>query len=131
MGTEKFEYNKDNGIIKATDNEDRKTTVAYVGANTEVSQTDQGANTSSVIHHDQYGNPIETSKELSAGGNLIQNPSFEMNGTEKWVKVDTNNSGSISKMQHQHQVVWAGNHHSKLQQKQRIMTGAILLPSKK
>lgn len=82
MGTEKFEYNKDNGIIKATDNEDRKTTVAYVGANTEVSQTDQGANTSSVIHHDQYGNPIETSKELSAGGNLIQNPSFEMNGTE-------------------------------------------------
>ncbi|WP_096478389.1 aureocin A53 family class IId bacteriocin [Bacillus anthracis] len=97
MGTEKFEYNKDNGIIKATDNEDRKTTVAYVGANTEVSQTDQGANTSSVIHHDQYGNPIETSKELSAGGNLIQNPSFEMNGTEKWVKVDTNNSGSISK----------------------------------
>ncbi|MGU3372269.1 DNRLRE domain-containing protein [Bacillus mycoides] len=97
MGTEKFEYNKDNGIVKETDNEGRETTVAYKAANTEVSQTDQGANTSSVTHHDKYGNPIETSKELSAGGNLIQNPSFEMNDTEKWVKVDTNNTGAIAK----------------------------------
>ena len=41
MGTEKFEYNKDNGLIKATDNENRETTVAYKVANTEVSETDQ------------------------------------------------------------------------------------------
>ena len=46
MGTEKFEYNKDNGLIKATDNENRETTVAYK-ANTEVSETDQAKQ----IHH--------------------------------------------------------------------------------
>ena len=28
-GTEKFEYNKNNDVIKATDVEDRKTTIAY------------------------------------------------------------------------------------------------------
>lgn len=97
MGTEKFEYNKDNGLIKATDNENRETTVAYKAANTEVSETDQAAHTSSFTQHDQYGNPIETSKELSTGENLIQNPSFEMNDTEKWVPVNANNSGSIIK----------------------------------
>ncbi|PGK08261.1 wall-associated protein [Bacillus anthracis] len=97
MGTEKFEYNKDNGIVKATDNENRKTTVAYKAANTEVSETDQAAHTSSFTQHDQYGNPVETSKELSTGENLIQNPSFEANIADKWLKVDTNNTGSIAK----------------------------------
>ncbi len=47
--TEKFEYNKDNGLIKATDNENRETTVAYKAANTEVSETNQAANTSSFM----------------------------------------------------------------------------------
>ncbi|HFK1764257.1 wall-associated protein [Bacillus wiedmannii] len=97
MGTEKFEYNKDNGIVKATDNENRETTVAYKAANTEVSETDQAAHTSSFTQHDKYGNPIETSKELGTGENLIQNPSFEINGTDKWVPVNHNNSGSIAK----------------------------------
>ncbi|HEB2438423.1 wall-associated protein [Bacillus thuringiensis] len=97
MGTEKFEYNKDNGIVKETDNENRETTVAYKAANTEVSQTDQSAHTSSFTQHDKYGNPIETSKELGTGENLVQNPSFEINGTDKWVPVNHNNSGSITK----------------------------------
>ncbi|MEF7657824.1 DNRLRE domain-containing protein [Bacillus thuringiensis] len=97
MGTEKFEYNKDNGIVKETDNEGRETTVAYKAANTEVSQTDQSAHTSSFTQHDQYGNPIETSKELSAGENLIQNPSFEANITDKWSKAGANNTGTLSK----------------------------------
>ncbi|MGN4844972.1 DNRLRE domain-containing protein [Bacillus cereus group sp. MYBK134-1] len=97
MGTEKFEYNKDNGLIKATDNENRETTVAYKAANTEVSETDQAANTSSFMQYDQFGNPIATTRELGTGENLIQNPSFEMNGTEKWVPVNVNNSGSITK----------------------------------
>ncbi len=98
MGTEKFEYNKDNGIVKATDNEGRETTVAYKIANTEVSQTDQSAHTSSVTHHDKYGNPIETSRELSPGENLIRNPSFEPNITDNWAKVGTdNNTGTLSK----------------------------------
>lgn len=70
MGTEKFEYNANNGITRATDNEGRETTVAYKAANTEVSETEQAANTSSVTYHDQYGNPIETSKELGTGENL-------------------------------------------------------------
>ncbi len=47
MGTEKFEYNKDNGIVKATDNENRETTVAYKAANTEVS----GTAAKQQIHH--------------------------------------------------------------------------------
>lgn len=98
MGTEKFEYNKDNGIIKATDNENRETTVAYKAANTEVSETDQSAHTSSVTHYDKYGNPIETSKELGTGENLIQNPSFEIDITKQWTKTATdNNTGAIVK----------------------------------
>ncbi|WP_192825953.1 DNRLRE domain-containing protein [Bacillus pacificus] len=97
MGTEKFEYNKDNGLIKATDNENRETTVAYKAANTEVSETNQAANTSSFMQYDQFGNPIATTRELGTGENLIQNPSFEMNDTEKWVPVNANNSGSIIK----------------------------------
>ncbi|HDX9713569.1 TPA: carbohydrate binding domain-containing protein, partial [Bacillus cereus] len=84
-------------LIKATDNENRETTVAYKAANTEVSQTDQSAHTSSFTQHDKYGNPIETSKELGTGENLVQNPSFEINGTDKWVTVNHNNSGSITK----------------------------------
>ena len=67
MGTEKFEYNKDNGLIKATDNENRETTVAYKAANTEVSETDQAANTSSFMQYDQFGNPIATTRELGTG----------------------------------------------------------------
>ena len=59
MGTEKFEYNKDNGLIKATDNENRETTVAYKAANTEVSETDQAANTSSFMQYDQFGNQLQ------------------------------------------------------------------------
>ena len=131
MGTEKFEYNKDNGIVKATDNENRETTVAYKAANTEVSETDQAANTSSFMQYDQFGNPIATTRELGTGENLIQNPSFEMNGTEKWVPVNVNNSGSITKMQHRHQVALEESHHLRLQRKQRIMIGAILLQFKK
>ncbi|PFD24260.1 hypothetical protein CN269_29510, partial [Bacillus thuringiensis] len=64
MGTEKFEYNKNNGVVSHTDNEGDKTTVAYKSANTEVSVTDQATHSSSVIFHDQYGNPIETSKDI-------------------------------------------------------------------
>ncbi|WP_033706514.1 DNRLRE domain-containing protein, partial [Bacillus mycoides] len=97
MGTEKFEYNKDNGIVKETDNEGRETTVAYKAANTEVSQTDQSAHTSSVTQHDKYGNPIETSKELSAGENLIQNSSFETDKTEEWKVIKENNDGNGGK----------------------------------
>ena len=77
MGTEKFEYNKDNGLIKATDNENRETTVAYKAANTEVSETDQAANTSSFMQYDQFGNQLRQLERT--GENLIQNPSFEMN----------------------------------------------------
>ncbi|HDR8248947.1 DNRLRE domain-containing protein [Bacillus cereus group sp. Bce039] len=97
MGTEKFEYNKDNGLIKATDNENRETTVAYKAANTEVSETDQAANTSSFMQYDQFGNPIATTRELGTGENLIQNPSFEMNNTERWNEEKTNSHGSLKK----------------------------------
>ncbi|PFZ97887.1 DNRLRE domain-containing protein [Bacillus wiedmannii] len=97
MGTEKFEYNKDNGIIKATDNENRETTVAYKAANTEVSETDQAANTSSFMQYDQFGNPIETTRELGTGENLIQNPSFEMNDTQRWTEEKGNSQGALRK----------------------------------
>ena len=93
MGTEKFEYNKDNGLIKATDNENRETTVAYKAANTEVSETDQAANTSSFMQYDQFGNPIETTRELGTGENLIQNPSFEMDITNGWKEEKGNSQG--------------------------------------
>ncbi len=33
-------------------------------ANTEVSETDQAANTSSFMQYDQFGNPIATTREL-------------------------------------------------------------------
>ena len=49
------------------------------------------------MQYNQFGNPIATTRELGTGENLIQNPSFEMNGTEKWVPVNVNNSGSITK----------------------------------
>ncbi|KPU51807.1 DNRLRE domain-containing protein [Bacillus wiedmannii] len=97
MGTEKFEYNKDNGVVKATDNENRETTVAYKAANTEVSETDQAANTSSFMQYDQFGNPIATTRELGTGENLIQNPSFEMNNTERWNEEKGNSLGSLKK----------------------------------
>ncbi|MFJ8522653.1 DNRLRE domain-containing protein [Bacillus cereus] len=97
MGTEKFEYNKDNGIVKATDNENRETTVAYKAANTEVSETNQAANTSSFIQYDQFGNPIETTRELGTGENLIQNPSFEMSDTQYWTEEKGNSQGSLRK----------------------------------
>ena len=109
MGTEKFEYNKDNGLIKATDNENRETTVAYKAANTEVSETDQAANTSSFMQYDQFGNPIATTRELGTGENLIQNPSFEMNNTERWNE-ETNSHGSLKKMQHSRRVDWVDLH---------------------
>ncbi len=44
-----------------------ETTVAYKAANTEVSETDQAANTSSFMQYDQFGNPIETTRELGTG----------------------------------------------------------------
>ncbi|MDA1691548.1 wall-associated protein, partial [Bacillus cereus group sp. Bcc02] len=97
MGTEKFEYNKDNGLIKATDNENRETTVAYKAANTEVSETDQAANTSSFMQYDQFGNPIETTRELGTGENLIQNPSFEMDITNGWKEEKGNSQGALKK----------------------------------
>ncbi|MED3020543.1 wall-associated protein, partial [Bacillus thuringiensis] len=97
MGTEKFEYNKNNGVVSHTDNEGDKTTVAYKSANTEVSVTDQATHSSSVIFHDQYGNPIETSKDIGTGENFIQNPSFEMNETEKWSIFRHNNDGTGTK----------------------------------
>ena len=130
MGTEKFEYNKDNGLIKATDNENRETTVAYKAANTEVSETNQAANTSSFMQYDQFGNPIATTRELGTGENLIQNPSFEMNDTEKWVPVNANNSGSIIKDATPAPGGLGGESSLKFQQKQRIMIGAILLQFK-
>ncbi|WP_242311941.1 DNRLRE domain-containing protein [Bacillus cereus group sp. BfR-BA-01331] len=97
MGTDKFEYNKNNGVVSATDNEDRKTTVAYKETNTEVSVTDQATHSSSVIFHDQYGNPKETSKNIGTGENFIQNPSFELDTVEKWTQTGTNNQGSFAK----------------------------------
>ena len=97
MGTEKFEYNKDNGLIKATDNENRETTVAYKAANTEVSETNQAANTSSFMQYDQFGNPIETTRELGTGENLIQNPSFEMDITNGWKEEKGNSQGALKK----------------------------------
>ena len=42
-GTEKFEYNKNNDVIKATDVEDRKTTIAYQQANAAVSETNHAS----------------------------------------------------------------------------------------
>ncbi len=93
----KFEYNKDNGLIKATDNENRETTVAYKAANTEVSETDQAANTSSFMQYDQFGNPIETTRELGTGENLIQNPSFEMDIRNGWKEGKGNSSRGIKK----------------------------------
>ena len=44
-----------------------ETTVAYKAANTEVSETDQAANTSSFMQYDQFGNPIATTRELGTG----------------------------------------------------------------
>ncbi|MED3085626.1 DNRLRE domain-containing protein [Bacillus toyonensis] len=97
MGTEKFEYNANNGMTSATDNEGRETTVAYKAANTEVSVTDQSSHTASVIQHDQYGNPTETSKDMGTGENLLQNPSFELNTLEKWVQFTHYNQGTMAK----------------------------------
>lgn len=97
MGTEKFEYNKNNGVVSHTDNEGDKTTVAYKAANTEVSVTDQAAHTASVTQHDQYGNPTETSKDIGTGENLLQNPSFELDTVEKWTQVAHNNQGALAK----------------------------------
>ncbi|MFB8328961.1 DNRLRE domain-containing protein [Bacillus wiedmannii] len=97
MGTEKFEYNKENGIVKETDNEGRETTVAYKAANTEVSETDQAANTSSFMQYDQFGNPIETTRELGTGENLIRNPSFETDITNGWKEEKGNSQGALKK----------------------------------
>ncbi|WP_255293640.1 DNRLRE domain-containing protein [Bacillus wiedmannii] len=97
MGTEKFEYNKNNGIVSHTDNEGDKTTVAYKSANMEVAVTDKATHSSSIIFHDQYGNPTETSKDIGTGENFIQNPSFEMNEIGKWSIFRHNNDGTGAK----------------------------------
>ena len=77
---------------------------------TEVSETDQAKNTSSFMQYDQFGNPIATTRELGTGENLIQNPSFEMNNTERWNEEKTNSHGSLKKMQYSRQVDWVDLH---------------------
>ena len=110
MGTEKFEYNKDNGLIKATDNENRETTVAYKAEIQKCLKLTKQRNTSSFMQYDQFGNPIATTRELGTGENLIQNPSFEMNNTERWNEEKTNSHGSLKKMQYSRQVDWVDLH---------------------
>lgn len=58
----------------------------------------QAANTSSFKQHDQFGNPIETTRELGTGENLIQNPSFEMDDTQRWNEEKGNSQGALRKI---------------------------------
>ncbi|HDR7512209.1 DNRLRE domain-containing protein [Bacillus toyonensis] len=94
MGTETAEYNKNNDVIKVTDNENRATTVAYKETNAAISETDTAALTASVTHYDKYGNPIETSKSIGTGANLLQNPNFESN-LDKWTLFTYNDQAKM------------------------------------
>ncbi|PGE85259.1 wall-associated protein [Bacillus pseudomycoides] len=96
MGTETAEYNKNNDVVKVTDNENRTTTVAYKEANTAVSETDMASLTASVTHYDKYGNPIETSKSIGTGANLLQNPNFE-DSLDKWTLFTYNDEAKMDK----------------------------------
>ncbi|MCU5517788.1 DNRLRE domain-containing protein [Bacillus wiedmannii] len=96
-GTEKFEYNKNNDVIKATDVEDRKTTIAYQQANAAVSETNHVSETAEVKQYDKFGNVIQTSKNIGVGGNLLKNPSFEMDTLQNWTMVNKDSKGSMTK----------------------------------
>ncbi|MFD3447575.1 DNRLRE domain-containing protein [Microbacteriaceae bacterium 4G12] len=94
LGTEKYEYNKNNDITKIVDTEGKSTTVTYDGASavsatTQASEASQAGMTSSVTKYDDKGNPIAESKALAMGTNLMRNAGFE----------DTINAGNLGTIQ--------------------------------
>ncbi|MCU7712677.1 DNRLRE domain-containing protein [Priestia sp. JV24] len=104
-GTERYEYNKNNDIVKITSQEgdpnsdspeDKKeSTIAYDNVNA-ISETDQGAKTSSISNYDSFGNIIETSDDLSTANNLVTNPGFEASLDTEWIKKSSADDGSFS-----------------------------------
>lgn len=73
--TEKAIYNGNNDVIRSTDAMGEVYSSAYDGL-LEVSTNDP-SKTSSVAEHDQFGNIILSSKEMSVAYNLLQNGGFE------------------------------------------------------
>jgi len=95
FGTDKYEYNNNNDVVKTIDTENKETTIAYDETNP-VSEVDQTAKTASISNYNSFGNLIESSNDLSAATNSLINPSFENSLGNEWSKMTNNDDGSFA-----------------------------------